>query len=318
MSGIGAFEVAGGPGRDRRRYLLALFVVLLLVSMPACLVKVVHDGGSAAPAVRSLVAEAGERLDAVQAWAQARRARVSLVLVDRATGERVGLDENEQLLTASVAKLFIASRAAFLAATGERAVAVDDDALLGPMLSASDDVAATVLWGRLGGPVLVGAVAHRFGLTSTAASPDGRWPHTRTTASDLAGFYAHLLGERDSWTDRILGHLEAWTDVGADGYDQRFGLAAVLGRAELAALKQGWMCCVADRWIHLTTGAFGPDGRYVLAVHVAEDVQYTDGTVELPQTSEGIDSDDESAAHARDTVTGVVARLFADGSRTWT
>lgn len=148
MSGIGAFEVAGGPGRDRRRYLVALFVVLLLVSMPACLVKVVHDGGSAAPAVRSLVAEAGERLDAVQAWAQARRARVSLVLVDRATGERVGLDENEQLLTASVAKLFIASQLAFLDATGDRLVTVYDDALLGPMLSASDDVAATVLWGR--------------------------------------------------------------------------------------------------------------------------------------------------------------------------
>lgn len=311
-----------GRGRDRR--FAALVVVLLLLGVTV-LVKVVPDR-EPEPAATSMD-RIGDRLDDVQDWAERRRASTSLIVVDRETGERVGIDENEPILTASLAKLFIASQLAFLDATGVRPVSPEDDMLLGQMLSASDDGAATILWDQMGGPAVVGAVAERFGLSGTAPSEDGLWWHTRTTVSDVATFYERLLDDLDaannvpvgiaapgpSWAERILGHLHNWSDVGADGYDQRFGLSGVFERDELVAVKQGWMCCVGPQWVHLTTGVLGPAGRYVVVVEMAEDVQYSDGRMELPQTSEGIDVADESAAHARNTVTGLVATLFRDG-----
>lgn len=312
------------PGR-RRRWRFAVLVAVLLLCVAALHATVRSERESTPPSTVSPAAAVGERLGAVERWVSARRARVSLVFVDRASGERVGLGENEPILTASVAKLFIASQLAFLDATGQRPVSPEDDALLGLMLSASDDVAATILWDQMGGPEIVGPVAARYGLSGTAPPPDGLWWHTRTTASDVAGFYDQLLDQRTtgtspagagrspSWADRILDLLRHWSEIGADGYVQRFGLSTVFGPSELAALKQGWMCCVDAQWIHLTTGVFGPGGRYILVVQVAEDVQYTDGTVDLPQTSGSVDVDDESAAHARATVTGIVAALFPDG-----
>lgn len=299
-------------------------MVLLLLCV-AALVKVASPIEPVT--VRSSMDVIGGRLDDVQDWADRRQASVSLVVVDRETGERVGIADDEPILTASLAKLFIASQLAFRDATGERPVSVEDDVLLGETLSASNDVAATILWDQMGGPAVVGAVAERFGLSATELPPDGLWWHTRTTVSDIAIFYDGLLDDLDaaqsvpvgiaapgpSWAERILGHLHNWTDVGADGYDQRYGISGVLERDELVAVKQGWMCCVGPQWVHLTTGVLGPAGRYIVVVQVAEDVQYSDGRMELPQTSEGIDVADESAAHARNTVTGLVATLFRDG-----
>ncbi|MBM7366548.1 hypothetical protein [Gordonia hydrophobica] len=309
-------------GRVRWRALGAL-AALVVLCVPAVLIA----ARGARAVVSTSVADAGTTLDDVESWATARHASVSLTVVDRARPGRVGLHQDRPVLTASVAKLFIASQLAFLDATGVRRASSSDDMLLGRMLSASDDSAATLLWQQLGGPALIGEVARRYRLTDTVppAMPE-RWWDTHTTVSDVATFYAQLLDERDaarraapagavptpSWADRILGPLHAWTDVGADGYDQQFGLPAAFGRDRLSAVKQGWMCCVDARWNHITTGVFGPDDRYIVVVHVAEDVQYPSAVTDLPFTSAGIDLADESAAHARETVTGVVRALFPD------
>lgn len=217
---------------------------------------------------RSPIEVIGEHLGLAENWADSRRAHVSLTVVDRETGERVGLRDDEPVLTASVAKLFIASQLAFLDVTGVRPAPVEDELLLGSMLAASDDSAATVLWDQMGGPAVVADVAQRYGLSDTVPPVDGLWWHTRATVSDIATFYDHLLAEGDadrlpdwvgadpgfSWSERILGRLHNWTDLGADGYDQRFGLAAIVDRDDLSAVKQGWMCCVGAQWVHLTTG----------------------------------------------------------------
>lgn len=253
----------------------------------------------------------------VEAWAQSRHAHVALALVDRESGEQVGFHENEPILTASVAKLFVAAQLAYLEASGERYFSSDDDELLSTMLSSSDDFAASALWDDLKDTDIIGSVANRYGLVDTQDPPDGLWWNTQTTAADLATFYDQLLTDRDdlgtAWTNRILNHLHSWTDVATDGYDQRFGLPAVFNSDDLVAVKQGWMCCIDAQWIHLSTGVVGPNGRYILVVEVTEDVQYEDGSWNLPDTSYVDASDDESAAHARATITGVVAALFPEG-----
>ncbi|GAC56648.1 hypothetical protein GOHSU_12_00380 [Gordonia hirsuta DSM 44140 = NBRC 16056] len=289
----------------------------MLVCVPATLAAVLPDRKGAE--IGDQFETAADRLDEALEWAADRGSRVWLLLTDRQTGRQVGVGQDEPILTASIAKLFIASELALRDVHGERAGFLDDEAQLSLMLSESDDFTATMLWEQLGGSDLVGAVASRYGLTRTQPPGDGLWWHTQTTPSDIVAFYNQLLDERgagtwgepgDSWADRILDHLRHWAATGTDGYAQGFGLPAVLGPEQPVALKQGWMCCVAAQWIHLTTGVFGPDERYILVAQVAEDVQYSDGATELPQTSEFIDDDDESAVHARETVTGVVARLL--------
>lgn len=303
--------------RGRRRRVSVLAVLLLLVFVPVTLAAVFpdRDGGDRPDPFET----AADRLDSAVEWAAGRGAQVSLLLVDRRTGREVGVAPDEPILTASVAKLFIASELALRDVHGERVGFFDDDAHLGLMLSESDDFTATMLWDQLGGPALVDAVAYRYGLTRTQPPADGLWWHTQTTPTDVVAFYNQLLDERgigpwgesgDSWADRILDHLRSWTATGTDGYAQGFGLPEVLGPGQPVALKQGWMCCVGAQWIHLTTGVFGPDERFILVAQVAEDVQYSNGATELPQTSEFVDNDDESAVHARETVTGVVARLL--------
>lgn len=313
---------------------VALLVVVLLLALPVT--SGVGLNRHNEPAGRSnVVAVAAENSAAVQAWADLRRAQVSLLVVDRESGERMGIRADEPIFAASVAKLFIASQLAYLDATGERPASPEDVAMLGTMLEASDDAAGSYLWNVLGGPAIIEAVAARFGLTSTTPPVDGNWWNTTTTVTDIAAFYDQLLDDAwaagsqgiaggppgPSWAERILGHLQRWKDVGADGYDQRFGLPAAVGNGQLVALKQGWMCCVDAKWIHLTTGIFGPHARYIFVAQVAEDVQYpagappsADGITLLPDTSFELDLFDESAAHARETMSGVVEALFPAGA----
>ena len=111
-----------------------------------------------------------------------------------------------------------------------------------------------------------------------------------------------------------MGHLLDFEPAGSDGYDQRFGLPDGLPEATELGVKQGWMCCVDGNWIHLSTGFFGDDHRYVVAVLSREKVHYDDPDLAewtpLPDTALVDVTDDASAAHARDTVTLVVQEAF--------
>ncbi len=276
------------------------------------------------------------RIAAARDAAAARGADVTLALLDRATGRRYGAAETDTIETASVAKLFIADA---VLRGGE--VSDSDRELLARMLERSDDDAANELWNARGGDALIDDVADRYGLGATTAPWDGNWWNTETTADDLADWYAGLLDGRGGLdpdaADAILGHLRAAGPYAADGYDQRFGVRDALPAQpvdEIAA-KQGWMCCSAGRWVHLSTAVVGPDARYVVIVTSREIVDYgdaddhwavrrldgddpgTDTVIDpgprLPDTSVDSAADDASAVHARRTVTDVVRILFPEG-----
>ena len=83
-------------------------------------------------------------------------------------------------------------------------------------------------------------------------------PNTETTAADNVTFYTGLLDDRDGLGPgriaEFVGYLRASTPEGIDGYDQRFGIPDGLPGENVIGVKQGWMCCVGDRWIHASTG----------------------------------------------------------------
>jgi hypothetical protein len=107
-------------------------------------------------------------------------------------------------------------------------------------------------------------------------------------------FIADELLSQESSSDGELSSADSQAldrATGADGYPQRFGIPDGL-YAEPVAVKQGWMCCIGDSWMHLSTGIIGSDRRYVMVV---ESLQPSDD------------------ATARATITQAVKTMFPSG-----
>ena len=114
----------------------------------------------------------------------------------------------------------------------------------------------------------------RYGLTGTTAPYNGHWDVTLSTASDLVRYYDMLLdgtgGLPPEQANVIISNLAQSTPTGTDGYPQRFGIPEGL-YAEPVAVKQGWFCCWnGANQLHVSTGAIGPERRYVMAISSLE------------------------------------------------
>jgi hypothetical protein len=223
-------------------------------------------------------------------------ANIETVVLDRDAGQIVSNGVNEPFPIASVAKLFIADDLLLQESQGKTTLSAADRASLDVMLRSSDDSAAQNFWDRSGGNAIIARVKARYGLGGTTAPWNGHWDVTTSTASDLVHYYDMLLdgtgGLPPEQANVIMSDLAQSTPVGTDGYPQRFGIPEGL-YAESVAVKQGWFCCWnGANQLHVSTGAIGPEHRYVMAIS-------------------SLESDD--AAAARETVTQAVMTMFQGG-----
>jgi hypothetical protein len=195
-----------------------------------------------------------------------------------------------------VVKLFIADDLLLQESEGRTKLSAADRASLDVMLRSSDDGAAQNFWDRSGGNAIIARVKARYGLAGTTAPSNGHWDVTTSTASDLVRYYDMLLNGTGGLPPEqavvIVGDLAQSTPTGTDGYPQRFGIPDGL-YAEPVAVKQGWFCCWSGaNQLHVSTGAIGPDRRYVMAISSLEP---------------------DDAAAARETVTAAVKTMFPGG-----
>jgi hypothetical protein len=222
-------------------------------------------------------------------------ATIAVAVLDRVTNQLVANGNQQIPGIASVAKLFIADELLLREARGGTALSQDERTALDVMLRSSDDGAAEQFWDQLGGDAIISAVAGRYGLTDTAPPSDGRWWNTISTPADLIRYYRMLLdgsgGLSPERAGTIINNLAQSTPTGLDGYPQRFGIPEGL-YAEPVAVKQGWMCCIGEDWMHLSTGVIGADRRYIMVV-------------------EALQPSDDAAA--RTTITEAVKTLFPNG-----
>jgi hypothetical protein len=197
-------------------------------------------------------------------------ADVSVVVMDRDTGQIVSGGDGRPFPIASVTKLFIADELLLQESEGQTTLSPADRKSLDVMLRSSDDSAAETFWNRIGGSAVISRVVARYGLTGTTAPYNGKWDVTLSTASDLVRYYDMLLdgsgGLPPEQANVIMSNLAQSTPTGIDGYPQRFGIPEGLF-AEPVAVKQGWFCCWnGGNQLHVSTGAIGPDRRYVMAL----------------------------------------------------
>jgi hypothetical protein len=230
--------------------------------------------------------------------AAANGATIAVAVLDRANNRMLSNGNDQLTAIASVAKLFIADDLLSQESGGsadDRQLSKADRRALDSMLRSSDDDAAETFWAQRGGEAIITDVANRYGMSSTAPPSDGRWWNTMSSASDLVHYYDMLLngsgGLSGQRAEIIVADLAGSTATGADGYPQRFGIPDGL-YAEPVAVKQGWMCCIGDSWMHLSTGVIGSDRRYVMVI---ESLQPSDD------------------ATARATITQAVKTMFPSG-----
>jgi hypothetical protein len=245
------------------------------------------------PTIAYDVLEARMRRATVDAAADG--ATISVAVLDRATHRLITNGNTENIVTASVSKLFIADDLLLHGSQPNDKLSADDRAALNTMLRSSDDGAAETFWNLGGGSAIISLVAARYGLTATKPGYDGAWWNTISTAPNLARYYEMLLdGSGGLPTDRadiIIDNLARSTPNGIDGYPQRFGIPDGL-YAEPVAVKQGWMICIGSNWMHLSTGVVGPQRRYVVVIE------------SLQPTNEDT---------ARTTITQAVKTMFPNG-----
>jgi hypothetical protein len=197
-------------------------------------------------------------------------ADLEIAVMDRTTGQVVSNGSNEPFPIASVVKLFIADDLLLQESEGKTTISPADRKSLDVMLRSSDDSAAQNFWDRSGGNAVIARIKARYGLGGTTAPSNGHWDVTTSTAADLVRYYDMLLdgagGLPPEQTNVIIGNLAQSTPTGNDGYPQRFGIPEGL-YAEQVAVKQGWFCCWnGGNQLHVTTGAIGPERRYVIAI----------------------------------------------------
>jgi hypothetical protein len=197
-------------------------------------------------------------------------ADLEIAVMDRTTGQVVSNGSNEPFPIASVVKLFIADDLLLQESDGKTTLSAADRRSLDVMLRSSDDSAAQNFWDRSGGNAVIARIKARYGLGGTTAPSNGHWDVTTSTAGDLVRYYDMLLdgagGLPPEQTNVIIGNLAQSTPTGNDGYPQRFGIPEGL-YAEQVAVKQGWFCCWnGGNQLHVTTGAIGPERRYVIAI----------------------------------------------------
>ncbi|MFS0896742.1 serine hydrolase [Mycolicibacterium litorale] len=236
------------------------------------------------------------RVRQATADAAAHGADVEIAVLDRDTGQLVTGGADKPFPIASVVKLFIADDLLLRESEGATKLSEADRKSLDAMLRSSDDSAAQMFWDRSGGNAVIARVKARYGLAGTTAPYNGHWDVTQSTAGDLVRYYDMLLdgtgGLPPEQADVIIGNLAQSTPTGTDGYPQRFGIPEGL-YAEQVAVKQGWFCCWnGGNQLHVSTGAIGPERRYVMAI----------GSL-----------DPTGAAAARENITQAVKTVFPGG-----
>jgi hypothetical protein len=285
-------------GRGRRRFLLCFATVLAVATVGASVLIVeraqrpsgeyyyptatdptsgsgttgsgTSGSGTTGLADGDAVRAAAASVDVLNA-AQPPVAAYGVAVLDRVSGQLgVGSQGATPLYSASVVKLFTAVAILHGAEVGGPLLTDSQRADIQRALSLSDDNAMNALWEQFGGPKTVTDMIGLANLRDTRppANP-GEWGETLISARDVVAVYQFLLTSMtQADRDTVLGALAGAQDVGADGFDQTFGLLRSPRPLGVAA-KQGWMIDGPTLYLH-STGVSGAGARYVIALLSAQ------------------------------------------------
>ena len=181
-----------------------------------------------------------ERVQAARRFLSRRAGIVSWALID-SHGRTHGLAARRTFISASLVKAMLL--VAYLRQAGNRLPSPGERALLGPMITRSDNGLATAVFARVGDAGLR-ALAARAGMRSFSVS--GYWSGAHFSAADQARFFRVLdllVPERSRGYARgLLSSIVAWQRWGFSRFSQAAGFHTFF--------KGGWRSTGAGRLVH--------------------------------------------------------------------
>ncbi|MFI7672369.1 serine hydrolase [Actinophytocola sp. NPDC049390] len=168
---------------------------------------------------------------------------LGVAVTDLHTGAHaVGGDGDRPFMAASLTKLIVAVDVLDQLRAEGRQLTEDDRDLIHRALSAGDDNAMNVLWGKHDGAGAIARTAARLELSATLPPESTEmWGDVEVTAADMAKVFGHVL--RDMPPDDgavIVEALSAATSVATDGFAQHYGVLHQ-GASPRSYAKQAWV-----------------------------------------------------------------------------
>ena len=211
-----------------------------------------------------------EDLAPVSEYLATRAGSIGVAVVVPSQGALYTLNGDELFPTASVVKVMIMATVMDRALQEGRDLTDREIALLEPMITQSDNYAASALWDDVGGGPAVGAYLESIGLSDTIPNPYDYWGATRAPAREVALLFARLeMGEmldaqmREYALD-LLSNVEP---------DQRWGVTAGIPDepppGTVVRIKDGWYETQYGRWWVNSAGVLVPGDdhpAYAIAV----------------------------------------------------
>jgi hypothetical protein len=176
-------------------------------------------------------------IDDARRWARHRAGTVAFAVL-RPGGAIHGLQVDHRFPSASVVKAMLAL--AVVRDARNRDLTASERALLAPMITVSDNNAASAVYRRVGGAGLY-RVAHAAHMTRFADV--GNWADAQLTAADQARLFLRidrLAPKRHrAYLRHLLGSIVSW---------QRWGIAPVAARRGFHIMfKGGWRTAIAHQ-----------------------------------------------------------------------
>jgi hypothetical protein len=171
-------------------------------------------------------------IEAAQRFARSRQGTVAFAVLDTRSNRVRGLHRTMRFRSASVVKAMML--VAVMRVAGKRPLTQPERALVWPMITRSDNDAASAVYGRIGNEGLQ-RVARAAGMRKFSPSPV--WGTSQITAADQVRFFLRI--------DRLVPRAHrryARKVLSSITPEQRWGIAPVARRKRLKAFfKGGWV-----------------------------------------------------------------------------
>ena len=194
---------------------------------------------------------------------------VSVALYDRRTEQAIYVTKASRKgwETASTVKLDILT--CLLAKTGQGGkLTAAQLALAKPMISVSDNTAASALWNQAGGQSGMNTFFRQLGMTSTTAGAGGKWGLTKTTALEQLKVLRAVAYPRSVLSVNARATAKGLLDTVVSS--QRWGLTAGVPTGVSVDIKNGWLPYDGGWVVNSLAHVHGAGKDYDMAVYTRD------------------------------------------------
>ncbi|MFE2043929.1 serine hydrolase [Streptomyces sp. NPDC059477] len=196
------------------------------------------------------------------------RARVSVAVLDVASGDSAVYGDGSAFDTASIVKVDILAALLLQAQDAGRQLTASEKSYATAMIEQSDNASASALWTAIGEAAGLDAANARFGLTGTRGGDAGSWGLTQTTAADQLALLQQVFGDGSLLSADSQAYVRGLMGQIAAG--QQWGVSAAAD-ADAWALKNGWLPRTATGlWDINSVGRVSAGGREFLVAVLSD------------------------------------------------